>query len=308
MPFGLTNAPASFQCLMNDIFSDMTDIFVIIYLDDILIFSKSEGEHRRHVRQVLDRLRRARLFAKAEKCEFHRTSVDFLGFTVSPSGVSVDPSRIEAVTSWPTPTRLKALQSFLGFANFYRRFIADFSGIVTPLTRLTRKSVPFVWSEQCQHAFDLLKSAFVSVPVLAHFRPELRVTVETDASDYALAGILSQTDESGTLHPVAFHSRALQPAKLNYEIHDKELLAIHDCFRVWHPYLEGAQHRIETITDHRSLEYFSTTKQLTRRQARWAEYLSGFDYVVRYRPGRLGGKPDALTRRDDVYPPREAGT
>jgi hypothetical protein len=112
----------------------------------------------------------------------------------------------------------------------------------------------------------------------------MRITVETDASDYALAGVLLQVDEFGTLHPVAFHSRSLQTAKLNYEIHDKELLAIHDCFRVWRPYLEGAQQQIEAITDHKSLEYFAMTKQLTCRQARWAEYLSGFDYVVRYRP------------------------
>jgi hypothetical protein len=195
------------------------------------------------------------------------------------------------------------LQSFLSFANFYRYFISDYSGIVAPLMCLTCKDVPFAWPEDCQCAFDRLKSAFVTTPILTHFHLDLHITVETDVLDYAPAGILSHVDKSSTMHPVGFHSCSLQPAELNYEIHDKELLAIHDCFCMWHPYLEGAQHRIETITDHKSLEYFATTKQVTRHQACWAEYLSGFDYVIRYCPGCLGGKPDALTRWDDMYLP-----
>ena len=305
MPFGLTNAPATFQAIMQDIFSDMLDVSVIVYLDDILVYSKDPSSHVEDVRRVLERLRKYNLYAKPEKCSFHTSSVEYLGFIVSPEGLSMDPAKIKVIQSWPVPKTVKSLQSFLGFCNFYRRFIPNQSEIVTCLIRLTHKGVPFIWSPECQTAFDKLKSYFSSEPLLAHFQPEKPSIVETDASDYALGAVLSQNDDSGVLHPIAFHSRTLSPAERNYEIYDKELLAIRDAFGVWRPYLEGSPHPVEVITDHKNLEWFTTTKQLTRRQARWSEYLSGFDFVIKYRPGKLGGKPDALTRRPDVYPSQE---
>jgi hypothetical protein len=303
MPFGLTNAPATLQLFMNDIFLDMMDIFVLVYLDDILIFSGDLASHRLHVRQVLNRLRKYELHVKPEKSIFHTNTIEFLGFIVSPSGIAMDPAKTDAISRWPVPKTLKDVQSFLGFANFYRRFISTFSDIVLPLTRLLRKDTPFSWDAPQHQAFVALKSMFSKAPILIHFDPSNPIVLETDASDYAIAAILSQISPSdGDIHPVAFHSRSMQPAEVNYEIYDKELLAIFEAFKVWRPYLEGARHTILVLSDHKNLEYFATTKQLTRRQARWSEFLSTFNFTIRYRAGRLGTKPDALTRRGDVYP------
>ena len=303
MPFGLTNAPATFQYFMNDIFHDMIDVHLIIYLDDLLIYSKDEETHRHHVRQVLERLRQYNLHARPEKCEFHTKSVEYLGVIVSPEGVRMDPLKVKAILDWPAPTKVKELQSFLGFANFYRRFLDNYSGIVVPLTRLLRKNTPWRWGEKQQTVFDLLKEAFTTAPVLRHFDPTLPCIVEADASDFAVAAILSQIDPiTNEIRPVAFHARTMISAELNYDIYDKELLAIHESFKQWRCYLEGSPHTTQVYSDHNNLQYFTTTKQLSRRQARWSEYLSGFDFIIHYRPGRLGTKPDALTRRADVYP------
>jgi hypothetical protein len=167
---------------------------------------------------------------------------------------------------------------------------------------LTRKNVLCNFSDQCRKSFNALKQAFISTPVLTHWIPDAQITVETDASDYAIAAILSNTTSDGELHPVAFHSHTLAPSELNYDTHDKELLAIFSAFKSWRHYLEGSILPVDVVTDHRNLEYFSTTKLLTRRQARWSEYLSQFNFMIRFRPGKLGTKPDALTRRWDVYP------
>lgn len=305
MPFGLTNAPSSFQHLMHDKFMHLLDISVVIYLDDICIYSKDPAQHTAHVREVLNILRSSLLFAKVEKCEFSRDSIDFLGYRVSTRGVEMDPAKVSAVLAWSPPTSVKGIQSFLGFANFYRRFIKDYSHIASPLHKLTHKESPFTWSAECQAAFDRLKKIFTSAPVLAHFQPELPIIVETDASDYAIGAVISQ-HHGDILRPVAYHSRTMSAPELNYDIHDKELLAVRDCFGIWRHYLEGSQHTISVLSDHKNLEYFRTNKQLTRRQARWSEYLSEFDFVIEYRSGKLGGKPDALTRRDDFYPEGDA--
>ena len=301
MPFGLTNAPASFQHLMNDVFRDMLDISVIIYLDDILVFSDSLDEHRHHVSEVLSRLRRHQLYAKAEKCEFHVSCVEFLGFIVSPDGVRMDPKKVAAVLDWPTPKSKRDVQSFLGFANFYRRFIQDFGAIAFPLHGLTHKDTVFFWSDDHQSAFDRLKRSITSDPVLRHFDPSVECVVETDASDFALGAVLSQNSGDG-LRPVAFASRSLKGAELNYPIHDKEMSAIVFALTEWRHYLEGVPVRIRVFSDHKSLETFMTAKQLNRRQARWAQLLADFDFVIEYRPGRYASQPDALSRRADYFP------
>ena len=302
MPFGLSNAPAAFQRFVNEVFADLLDVCVVVYLDDILIYSDNPDEHRAHVREVLRRLRKHHLYARADKCEFHAESVEYLGYILSREGLTMAESKIKAILDWPEPRKVRDIQSFLGFANFYRRFIHNYSEIVLPLTRLTRKGVPWDFDQKCRDSFNALKSAFTSAPVLHHWVPDHQITVETDASDYAIAGILSITSDSGELHPVAFHSRTLSGAELNYDTHDKELLAIFEAFKTWRHYLEGSATPIDVVTDHKNLEYFSTSKILTRRQARWSEYLSQFNLVIRFRPGKLGAKPDALTRRWDVYP------
>jgi transposase InsO family protein len=299
MPFGLTNAPATFQRFMYDVFRDLLDNFVVIYLDDILVYSDNPDRHGDHVRQVLERLRQHKLYAKAEKCEFDKDRCEFLGYIISESGVHMDNNKIKAVLEWPQPTTIRQLQAFLGFANFYRRFISRFSRICAPMTRLLKKDTPFKFGPDQQQAFDTLKDAFRSAPVLGHFDPTKPIHLETDASDFAIAGILSQTGDDGFLHPIAFHSRKMVPAECNYEIYDKELLAIVDSFKIWRHYLEGNPHPIEIFCDHKNLEYFQTSKILSRRQVRWSLLLNAYKYTFHFRPGKRNTKADSFTRRPD---------
>ncbi|MBW0581693.1 hypothetical protein O181_121408, partial [Austropuccinia psidii MF-1] len=256
MPFGLTNAPASFQNLVNDIFADFLDVFVVVYLDDIMVFSSSEEEHVKHVASVLQRLRDNNLFAKASKCVFHASSVEYLGYVVSSDGLKMDSSKI------------------LLFFN-----------------------------EEALSQFQFIKEAFTTAPILSHFNPSLPTIVETDASDYALGAVLSQVNDSGK-HPIAFDSRKLLPAELNYEIHVRELLGIVWVFKHWRAFLLSLSNSFEVLTDHSSFQYFMSSKVLTRRQARWAEFLSEFHFTITYPPGRLATLPDALSRQDNVYPER----
>jgi len=290
---------------MNDLFSDLLDVCVVVYLDNILIYSDDITQHWKHVKEVLKRLRKVGLYAKAEKCEFHSDSVEYLGYVLSPSGLTMSDAKVKTIQEWPEPKKVKDIQSFLGFANFYRRFIFNYSDIVIPLTCLTRKDTPWNFDENCRRAFNTLKQAFTSAPILMHWVLDAQLVVETDASDYALAAILSIMTKDNEIHPIAFHSRTFSAPELNYDVHDKELLVIFEAFKMWRHYLEGSASPIDVVTDHKNLEYFSTTKILTCRQARWSEYLSQFNLVIHFRPGHLGTKPDALTRRWDVYPKRE---
>jgi len=268
MPFGLTNAPAAFQRFMNDVFSNLLDVCVVVYLDDILIYSNDITQHQKHVKEVLKRLRKAGLYAKAEKCEFHSDSVEYLGYVLSPSGLTMSNAKVKTIQEWPESKKVKNIQSFLEFANFYRHFIFNYSDMVIPLTRLTRKDTPWNFDENCRKAFNTLKQAFTSTPILTHWVPDTQLVVETNASDYALAAILSIVTKDNEIHPIAFHSRTFSAPELNYDVHDKELLAIFEAFKMWRHYLEGSTLPIDVVTDHKNLEYFSTTKVLTRQQAR----------------------------------------
>ncbi|CED85420.1 FOG: Transposon-encoded proteins with TYA, reverse transcriptase, integrase domains in various combinations [Phaffia rhodozyma] len=299
MPFGLTNAPATFQEFMNDIFRDLLDDFVIIYLDDILIFSADPSQHEEHVKEVLSRLRDHKLYAKLEKCEFDTDHWEFLGFVVSDHGVTMDKGKVQTVLDWPEPTSIKQLQAFLGFANFYRRFIPCYSRTCVALTRLRKKDVRFSFDQSARKAFETLKNSFASASVLAHFDPEKPISLETDASSFAIAGVLSQPDTDGRSRPIAFHSRKMNPAECNYEIYDKELLAIVDSFKVWRHDLEGSQHPIQIYSDHKNLQYFHSTKMLNRRQVRWSMVLNSYKYVFNFRPGKKNTKVSAFTRRHD---------
>ncbi|KAG0160247.1 hypothetical protein PDIDSM_7774 [Penicillium digitatum] len=300
MPFGLTGAPASFQRFINDTLREYLDCFCTAYLDDILIYSRTRAEHIEHVRKVLQRLREAGLFAKLSKCEFCVSETKFLGIIIGEDGIRMDPDKIETIVNWKTPTCLTDVQAFIGFGNFYRRFIRDFSKVIAPLVRLTKKDVRFEWTPVCQLSFEALKKAFTSAPVLKAFDWSKEIVLETDASDFVSAGVLSQYDDAGILHPIAFFSKKHSAAECNYEIYDKELLAIIRCFEEWRPELEGTPSPVKVITDHRNLEYFTTTKLLNRRQARWSEFLSRFNFKITYRPGKQGAKPDALTRSQTV--------
>ena len=302
MPLGLTNAPAAFQHFMNDVFRDVLDNFVVIYLDDILIFSKNPRDHERHVRLVLQRLKDQQLFCKLEKCSFEQDSVVFLGFVVSASGISMDTSKIQTILDWQTPTSIRDIQVFLGFAQFYRRFIRNFAQIAKPISDLTRTSLgtPFRWTPAAAAAFDHLKIAFCSAPVLIHADFEKPFVVETDASDFAIGMVLSQPgSDSEHLHPVAFLSRKLTDAEINYDTFDKEALAVYEAFEGWRHYLEGSPHPVTVFTDHSNLQYLTSTRTLSRREARWALYLSQFRIQLVVRPGRKNGKADALSRRPE---------
>ena len=210
--------------------------------------------------------------------------------------------KVTTICDWPEPHKVKDIQSFLGFANFYHWFIFNYSDIVVPLTWLTRKDAPWNSSKDCCRSFNQLEEAFTTAPILTHYQPGTLITVETDASDYAIASILSITCSNGEIRLVAFYSRTLTAPELNYDTHDKELLAIFEAFKTWQHYLEGSVSLVDVVTDHKNLEYFSTSKVLTCWQARWSEYLCQFNLVIHFRPGKLGAKPDALTRQRDVYP------
>ena len=304
MPFGLTNAPATFQAYINKSLAGLLDHFCVVYLDDILIYSNSREEHFEHVCQVLKRLRQYQLYANPKKCEFFTTKVEFLGFVVSVNGVTMDQNRVDTIQSWPKPKSFHEVQVFLGFVNFYRRFIHRYSQIATPLTNLLQGSKdgvkigPFEWPDSAEHAFRQLLNAFTDVPILRHFDPVRKIRVETDASNFAIAGILSQPDDEGHWKPVAFWSRKMIPAERNYETHDQELLAIVAVFKQWRHYLEGSWHPVEVLTDHNNLKSFMNIKQLNGRQARWAMKLSGFDFVVQHRAGKHN-PADAPSRRPD---------
>ena len=207
MPFGLTNAPAAFQRFMNDIFSDLLDVHVIIYLNDILIYSDDPAQHTEHVCEVLRRLHKHGLFARPDKCHFSADTIEYLGFILTKDGLKMDSAKVQIIQDWPEPHKLKDIQSFLGFANFYRRFISDYSDIVVPLTQLTHKGTPWNFTNAARKSFEALKSAFTTAPILTHWLPNKPLIVETNASNYTLGAILSMQTNSGEIHPVAFHFR-----------------------------------------------------------------------------------------------------
>ena len=249
-------------------------------------------------------MKQAGLYLDINKCQFHVQEVKYLGLIITTEGLKMDPKKINTILNWKVPRCVKDVQAFLGFANFYRRFIHGYSKIAAPLSNLTRKEQKlfmFPWARDSpeQQAFQNLKEAFTSASVLAHFNPDAETWLERDASDYVVAAILSQRGMDGQIHPVAFLSKKMSPQECNYEIYDKELFAIVRAFEEWHPELAGTtlEDPIRILTDHKNLEYFMSTKQLNRRQARWAEFLSEFNFKIQYRPGKQGTKPDSLTRR-----------
>ena len=266
MPFGLMNAPGTFQAFVNDILREFLDDFCVVYLDDILIYSDTQEEHDAHVSKILAKLQEAGISLKLEKCEFDKSSVGFLGFIVGVNGISMDPSKVEAIQAWRTPRSALDIQIFLGLSNFYCRFVKNYSKIATPLTSLLKKKAKFVWSPSAQKAFDALKSALSSGPVLRHFDPKKPCIIEADACNYALGAVCSQYDDEGRLHPIAFYSRKLLPAEMNYQIYDKELLAIVVAFKHWCHYLEFSSQQTVVLTDHKNLECFTTTHHLSHCQ------------------------------------------
>jgi hypothetical protein len=312
VPFGLTNAPATFQSYINRALRGLVDDFCIVYLDDILVFSRTEKEHMEHLQLVIERLRRAELYANPKKCEFFRPEVEFLGFLVNKQGIRMDPKRVKSISEWPRPQTYRDIQVFLGFCNFYRRFIYNFSGIARPLHNLLRglkggkkpgRIQDSEWRGPQQEAFQQLIDAFITAPVLRHYDPSLRMRLETDASSTACAGILSLLWEDGW-HPIAYCSKKFSGAEVHYPIYDKELLAIVWSFKQWRHYMEGAPD-IEVWSDHENLKRFMAQTTLNGRQARWLIQLAPYDFTIHYRKGSLN-PADGLSRRPD-YMDEERG-
>ncbi|GJX14430.1 putative nucleotidyltransferase, ribonuclease H [Tanacetum coccineum] len=261
MPFGLTNAPAVFMDLMNRVFHEFLDKFVIVFIDDILVFSKSKEEHEEHLRTVLQILRQEKLYAKFSKCEFWLSKVAFLGHIVSAEGITMDPAKVEAITKWPRPTSVTEVRSFLGLAGYYRRFVEGFSRLALPLTKLMRKGEKFVWNEEREKSFEELKQR--------------------------LHGKV-----------IAYASRQLKPYEVNYPTHDLELAAVVFALKIWRHYLYGES--CDIFTDHKSLKYIFTQRELNMRQRRWLELLKDYDTNIQYHPGKANVVADALSRKSGM--------
>ena len=290
MPFGVCNAPTSFQNMMDDILAtEIRQGDTKGYIDDVIVGTRPDPSgklnddqyHEERVRQVLQRFREEKLFLKAEKCTFSEKTVEYLGFIISGDSIMMDPTKIDAITSWPIPTSLTQVRSFLGFTNFYRRFLNDYALIARPLNDLMKKDVPFKWTESQQAAFEAIKTAVTTAPVLIHPDHSKPFTVEADASAVGYGAILSQ-EKDGKLHPIAFISRSFDKAQRNYPTYDRELHAIVAAFKEWRQYLIQSPHPITVLTDHQALQYFRTAHNLQRRQTRYAVELGEFDIHLKH--------------------------
>ena len=301
MPEGLCNAPCTFQALMQIVLRDRFYNGVVAFEDDILIGSKSLETHAADVEWVLQQLRKHKLYAEMDKSEFCKSEIDFLGHTISASGVSIQKQKVQAILDWPVPTNVKEVRSFLGMAGYHRRFIKGFSQIAAPLTELLKHDRSWKWGSVESDAFKALKDATCTAPVLVIPNLDLPFTISTDASGFAIGAVLSQDHGKGQ-QPVAFLSHKMNAAERNYPVHEQELLAVVAAMKEWRCYLLGSKHGITVITDHRSLQYINTQPRLSPRQIRWVEYLQQFQPLLEltYRPGRENVIADALSRRPDI--------
>ena len=290
MPFGLTNAPAAFMDLMNRVFRQYVDQFVVVFIDDILVYSKDRKSHDTHLRVVLETLRKEHLYAKLSKCEFWMNEVSFLGHIVSKEGIRVDPKKIEVVVEWKPPRNVTKVRSFLGLAGYYRRFVKGFSMTAAPMTRLLQKNVKYEWSEKCQRSFDKLKAFLTEAPVLTQPTCGREYVIFSDASLNGLGCVLMQEGKV-----VAYASRQLKPHEKNYPTHDLELAAIVFALKIWRHYLYGEKCFI--YTDHKSLKYLPSQRELNLRQQRWMELIKDYDCVIDYHSGKANIVADALSRK-----------
>lgn len=291
MPFGLTNAPAAFMDLMNRVFKPYLDRFVIVFIDDILIYSKTKAEHARHLRLALQTLQGNRLYAKFSKCEFWKNEVQFLGHIVNDKGILVDPAKVEAVKNWKTPRTPTEIRSFLGLAGYYRRFIPNFSKIALPLTSLTCKGTPFDWESKQEDAFQTLKQRLCDAPILTLPEGSEDFVVYCDASNLGLGCVLMQRGKV-----IEYASRQLKIHERNYTTHDLELGAVVFALKIWRHYLYGTKCVI--FTDHKSLQHIHNQKELNMRQRRWIELLNDYECEIRYHPGKANVVADALSRKE----------
>ena len=290
MPFGLTNAPTVFMDLMNFVFRPYVDQFVIVFIDDILVYWKDRENHNTHLQVVLETLRKEQLYAKLSKCEFWLNEVLFLGHIVSKEGIRVDPKKIEVVVEWKPPRNVTEVRSFLGLTGYYRRFVKGFSIIVAPMTKLLQKNVKFEWREECQRSFDKLKAFLTEAPVLTQPTCGKEYVIFSDASLNGRGCVLMQEGKV-----VAYASRQLKPHEKNYPTHDLELATIVFALKIWRHYLYGEKCFI--YTDHKSLKYLPSQRELNLRQRRWMELIKDYDCMIDYHPGKANVVANALSRK-----------
>ncbi|GKE99857.1 putative reverse transcriptase domain-containing protein, partial [Tanacetum coccineum] len=279
MPFGLTNAPAVSIDLMNRVCKPYLDKFVIVFIDDILVYSKNKQEHKENLKQILELLKKEELYAKFSKCEFYIPNVQFLGHVIDNKGIHADPAKIESIKDWASPKSPTEIRQFLGLVGYYRRFIEGFSKIAKPMTKLTQKKVKFVWGDKQEAAFQLLKQKLCSAPILA--LPEGREDFISycDASKKGLGAVLMQREKV-----IAYASRQLKIHEKNYTTHDLELGAVVFSLKLWRHYLYGT--KCTVFTDHKSLQHILNQKELSMRQRCWLELLSDYDCEICYHPGK----------------------
>ena len=297
MFFGLCNSPATFQAFMDDIFrAEITSDAIIIYMDDILIFGRTLEELRTKTRTVLSKLRDNNLCLKPSKCKFEQERVDYLGMIITHNHIEMDPVKLSGIRDWPTPTKVKHVQQFLGFANFYRRFIPDYANISKPLDRLKAKGKTWEWTTECAAAFTQLKAKFEERHILLMPDKRKPFILETDASKVASGAVLRQHDDNGELRPCGFVSKAFNPTEQRYEIYDRELLAIIRGLQTFRQYLEGSPHPVVVWCDHKNLTFFRHARRLRPRQFRWHLELSMYDLRITHIPGKNMVMSDALSR------------
>ena len=297
MLFGLTNAPAVFMDLMNRVCKPYLDKFVTIFIDNILIYSKSQVEHQEHLRLVLELLRKEQLYAKLSKCDFWIREVQFLGHVINEKGIHVDPSKIDAIRNWEAPKTPTEVRQFLGLAGYYRRFIEGFSKIAQPLTALTHKDKKYNWGEKQAEAFQLLKQKLCTAPILSLPEGTDDFVVYCDASIQGLGCVLMQREKV-----IAYASRQLKIPEKNYTTHDLELGAVVFALKIWRHYLYVTKCTI--YTDHKSLQHIFDQKELNMRQRRWVELLNDYDCALKYHPGKANVVADALSRKNIAKPRR----
>nr|GEZ51215.1 putative reverse transcriptase domain-containing protein [Tanacetum cinerariifolium] len=297
MPFGLTNAPAVFMDLMNQVCKPYLDKFVIVFIDDILIYLKDEKEHEEHLKMILELLKKEELYAKFSRCEFWIPKVQFLGHVIDSQGIHVDPAKIESVKDWASPKSPTEIRQFLGLAGYYRRFIEGFLKIAKPMTKLTQKKVQFEWGDKQEAAFNLLKQKLCSAPILALPEGCEDFIAYCDASNKGLGAVLMQREKV-----ISYASRQLKIHEKNYMTHDLELGAVVFALKIWRHYLYGS--KCTVFTDHKSLQHILDQKELNMRQRRWLELLSDYDCEIRYHPGKANIVADALSRKEREPPLR----
>ncbi|GKC52105.1 putative reverse transcriptase domain-containing protein [Tanacetum coccineum] len=297
IPFGLTNAPAVFKDLMNRVCNPYLDKFVIVFIDDILIYSKSKQEHEEHLKLILELLKKEELYAKFSKCEFWIPKVQFLGHVIDSQGIHVDPTKIKSIKYWASPKTSTKIHQFLGLADYYQRFIEGFSKIAKPMTKLTQKKVKFDWRDKEEAAFQLLKEKLCSAPILDLPEGSENFIFYYDASHKGLGVVLMQNKKV-----IAYASRQLKIHEKNYTTYDLDLGAVVFALKIWTHYLYGT--KCAVFTDHKSLQHILDQKELNMRQRRWLKLLSDFDYEIRYHSGKENVMANTLSRKERIKPLR----